>query len=143
MSGVGYHPVFEGELVRKGRKELLVVGDRVLVAPEGGEIRTPVGLLLPPGAVEKESVQGGVIVAVGPGLPLAPPNEDDIEPWKRTRSEPRYLPMQVDVGDYAVFFRKAAIEITFEGEKFLVVPHAALLVLVREPRIPDSLPDNL
>ncbi len=129
--------------MRKGRKELLVVGDRVLVLPEGGEPRTQVGLLLPPGALEKEQVQGGTIVAVGPGLPLAPPGDDDAEPWKRTRSEPRYLPMQVEIGDYAVFFRKAAIEITFEGERYLVVPHAALLALVRESRIPDTLPESL
>jgi co-chaperonin GroES (HSP10) len=129
--------------MRKGRKELLVVGDRVLVEPEGGESRTPVGLLLPPGGVEKESVQGGVVVAVGPGLPLAPPADDDQEPWKRTPMEPRYLPMQVEVGDYAVFFRKAAMEISFEGSKYLVVPHSALLVLVREPRVPDSLPESL
>lgn len=129
--------------MRKGKKELLVVGDRVLVETEAGEVRTSVGLLLPPGALEKEAVQGGVVVAVGPGLPLAPPGEEEQEPWKRARSEPRYLPMQVEVGDYAVFFRKAAIEITFEGSKYLVVPHGALLVLVREAKVPDRLPDSI
>jgi hypothetical protein len=39
--------------------------------------------------------------------------------------------MQARVGDYALFFRKAAVEITFEGTKHLVVPQAAILVLVR------------
>jgi hypothetical protein len=93
--------------------------------------------------MEKEAVQSGVVVAIGPGLPLAPPSDDDQEPWKRARQEPRFLPMQVEIGDYAVFFRKAAIEITFEGSRYLVVPHAALLVLVREPIVPDSLPESL
>jgi hypothetical protein len=39
--------------------------------------------------------------------------------------------MQARVGDYALFFRKAAVEITYENEKYLVVPQAAILVLVR------------
>jgi hypothetical protein len=44
----------------------------------------------------------------------------------------KYLPMQAHVGDYALFFRKAAVEITFEGKAYLVVPQAANLVLVRD-----------
>ena len=40
--------------------------------------------------------------------------------------------MQAKLGDYALFFRKAAVEITFEGERFLVVPQAAILALVRD-----------
>ena len=46
--------------------------------------------------------------------------------------ETRFVPMQAKVGDYALFFRKAAVEITFEGERFLVVPQAAILALVRD-----------
>lgn len=44
----------------------------------------------------------------------------------------RFVPMQARPGDYALFFRKAAVEITFENERFLVVPQAAILALVRE-----------
>jgi hypothetical protein len=43
----------------------------------------------------------------------------------------KYLPTQAEAGDYALFFRKAAVEITFEGKTDLVVPQAAILVLVR------------
>jgi co-chaperonin GroES (HSP10) len=39
--------------------------------------------------------------------------------------------MQARAGDYALFFRKAAVEMTFEGERYLVVPQAAILALVR------------
>jgi chaperonin GroES len=53
------------------------------------------------------------------------------------------MPMQVTVGDYALFFRKAAIEITFEDENFLVVPYGAILVLVRNKGVPDKLPESL
>ena len=31
----------------------------------------------------------------------------------------------------ALFFRKAAVEITFENKRYLVVPQAAILVLMR------------
>lgn len=112
-------------------KRLIVVGDRVLITPEEGEERTNVGLYLPPTAVEGRQVQGGRIVATGPGTPMAEPASMDEEPWKIHGSDVKYLPMQAEVGDYALFFRKAAVEITFEGKTYLVVPQAAILVLVR------------
>jgi len=133
--------------MKKGNKELLVVGDRVLVTAEKAETRTKVGLFLPAGVVEKEDVRGGTIVALGPGQPLPPPHEEH-EPWKEGYRTPRFLPMQVQVGDFALFFRKAAIEVTFEGDNYLVVPHGAILVVVRggqggEESVPDQLPENL
>jgi co-chaperonin GroES (HSP10) len=51
--------------------------------------------------------------------------------------------MQVKLGDTALFFRKAAIEITFEDEQFLVVPYGAILVLVRGDKVPNELPNDL
>jgi hypothetical protein len=39
--------------------------------------------------------------------------------------------MQAKTGDYALFFRKAAVEITFEGETYLVIPQGAILALMR------------
>ena len=114
------------------QKRLIVVGDRVLVTPEAGEERTNVGLYLPPTAVDRQAVQSGRIIATGPGQPLSAPTEIDEEPWKRPASgAPKYLPIQAVVGDFALFFRKAAVEITFEDKRYLVVPHAAILVLVR------------
>ena len=119
--------------MRKASKELIVVGDRVLVRVEDGEERTNVGLYLPPTAVDNQAVQGGTIVATGPGLPLPAPDTGTDEPWRTNLSrETRFVPMQAQVGDYALFFRKAAVEITFEGERFLVVPQAAILALVRD-----------
>ena len=120
-------------------KKLVVVGDRVPVAPQEGEERTKVGLYLPPTAVDHQAVQSGRIIATGPGTPLSAPTEIDEEPWKRIAHEVRYLPMQAEVGDYALFFRKAAVEITFEGKRYLVVPQAAILVLVRSGDVIDEL----
>ena len=52
--------------------------------------------------------------------------------------EAKYMPVQARVGDYAIFFRRAAVEITFEEHKYLVVPQAAILTLVREDAPEDS-----
>ncbi len=134
---------YDATAMRRGRKELQVVGDRILVKSEGGESTTKVGLVLPASVAEKEDVRGGTVVAMGPGNPLPPPQEEGGEPWKEPYHAPRYLPMQVEIGDYALFFRKAAIEITFEDEAFLVVTHGAVLVLVRETKVPDGLPDEI
>jgi chaperonin GroES len=114
------------------RKRLIVVGDRVLIAPEEGEDRTKVGLYLPATAIDKQAVQGGKVVATGPGTAVSAPTELDEEPWKIGATEPRYMPLQARIGDYAIFFRRAAVEITFEGTRYLVVPQAAILTLVRE-----------
>jgi co-chaperonin GroES (HSP10) len=112
-------------------KHLIVVGDRVLIAPEEGEDRTRVGLYLPATAVDKQAVQGGTVLATGPGTAVSAPTELDEEPWKIGATEARYLPLQARIGDYAIFFRRAAVEITFEGTRYLVVPQAAILALVR------------
>ena len=112
-------------------KRLIVVGDRVLITPEEGEERTNVGLYLPQTALDTRQVQGGKIVATGPGTPTTEPTSMDDEPWKIRGPDVKYLPMQAEPGDYALFFRKASVEITFEGKTYLVVPQAAILVLVR------------
>ena len=119
--------------MRKANKDLIVVGDRVLVKVVEGEERTNVGLYLPPTAVDNQAVQSGTIVATGPGLPLPSPDSNTDEPWRTAAArETRFVPMQAKIGDYALFFRKAAVEITFEGDRFLVVPQAAILALVRD-----------
>ncbi len=118
--------------MKKGKKELIVVGDRVLIRADEGDERSKVGLYLPATAVEGQAVQGGLIVATGPGTPLPEVSEHLDEPWRITGSrETRHVPMQAQVGDYALFFRKAAVEITFEGDRFLVVPQPAILALSR------------
>ena len=43
----------------------------------------------------------------------------------------RYIPLQAQKGDHAIFLRKDAIEIKFESEKYVVVPHHAILAIVR------------
>ena len=114
-----------------GNRRLFVIGDRVLIKQKNLEERTDVGLYLPQTVIEKEEVQGGRVVLTGPGIPI-PENHEDDEPWKSVTKEPRYLPMQAEVDDYALFLKKVAVEIKFEGEKYLIVPHSSILVLIRD-----------
>ena len=58
-----------------GNKELIIVGDRVLVKQEELQERTEVGLYLPQTVIEKEEVQGGRIMLTGPGMPLPQPHD--------------------------------------------------------------------
>lgn len=122
-------------------KRLIVVGDRILIAPDQGDDRTDVGLYLPRWAVEKETVQAGRVVAVGPGIPLPALETMEDEPWKEMTGAPRHVPVQAQVGDYAIFLRKAAVEVKFEGETYLIVPQGAILLLDRNPPATRSAPD--
>lgn len=124
----------------RGDKELIVVGDRVLIKLNEHEERTEVGLYLPPTALEKENVQSGKVEEVGPGIPLPPRTEDDdAMPWASDNIEQmRFIPLQAQKGDHAIFARKEAVEIKFDGEKYVVVPHSAILALVRSTGLLDD-----
>jgi co-chaperonin GroES (HSP10) len=114
-------------------KELILVGDKVLIDPDEGEGRTYAGLYLPQNVREKEKVLTGRVVKTGPGYPVPDPNVLDQEPWKKTSAD-KYFPLQAKEGDYCIFLREQAVEIEFEKKKYMVVPHSAILVLIRETK---------
>jgi chaperonin GroES len=120
--------------MRHTMSDLIVVGDRVLIEPLGGEQLTESGLVLPATVTEKDKVQGGRIIRVGPGYLTANPEYSESEPWKKPHESVRYLPLQADVGDFAYFLKRDAVEMQYKGHDFLVVRHGAILALVR----PDS-----
>jgi len=112
-------------------ENLNVIGDRVLIFPDSGEDRTPSGLYLPPTVTEKETVQSGYVVAVGPGTPIAGEGGDE-DPWRRTeQSGIRYIPLEVEVGDYALYLKKHAVEIKYHEENYIIVPAGGILVVER------------
>jgi len=118
--------------MNEGRKQLIVVGDRVLIIPDSDKDRTEAGLYLPPSVKEKERVTSGYIFKVGPGYPVANPSFIDQESWSPTPKEPvKYIPLQAEEGDYALFLRDQAIEIEYDGKKYLIVPQSAILMLMR------------
>lgn len=112
--------------------EFLVVGDRVLIQPRQGEQKTDSGLLLPATVSAQEDVKSGRIIKTGPGYLTPNPEYSESETWKQSERPVRYLPLQAEVGDYAFFLREKATEIRFEGTDYLIVPHRAILALVRD-----------
>ena len=111
-------------------KDIIVVGDRVLIQPDKNKMKTPHGLYLPQGVEEKEKVQSGLVVKIGPGYPLPDPASSD-EPWSKSQSEIKYMALQAEVGDYVIFLRKSGVEIEYEGEKLVIVPHHSILLIER------------
>jgi chaperonin GroES len=115
----------------KAKKNLVIVGDRVLIDPDEGTGKTSSGLYLPPTVKEKEKVASGYVVKTGPGYAVHDPSFSE-EPWATgAKKEVKYIPLQASEGDYAIFLRESAIEIEFEDKKYLIVPHSAILALVR------------
>jgi co-chaperonin GroES (HSP10) len=115
-------------------KKLIVVGDRVLIRPAKQTDKTATGLYLPPGVQEKEKIQYGYIIKVGPGYPLPIPSDED-DAWKGREDSVKYLPLQAQEGDLAIFLQKGAIEVIYESEKYFIVPQASILMLEREEEL--------
>ncbi len=117
--------------------KLIVVGDRVLITPKTVSNKSRGGLYLPPGYKEKEDVQSGYVVKTGPGYPIPLPADDSDEPWKNSDEKTKYIPLQVKVGDLAIFMQKGAIEIIYNGEKYFIVPQHSILLLERDEDLFD------
>ena len=118
--------------MKSSNKHVLVVGDRILIRPDTGETKSPAGLYLPPSVIEKQEVRGGIVVEVGPGIPLGSPDSSFNEPWKEKGSDVKYIPTQAEIGDYALFLGKASIEIKIEDKDYLIVSQSAILILIRD-----------
>ena len=114
-------------------KKLIIIGDRVLIRPTKPNERTQTGLYLPPGVQEKEKVQQGYVIKIGPGYANPIPPED--EPWKNQDEQVRYLPLQAKEGDLAIFLLSGATEIMYQNEKYFIVPQSAILMLEREEEL--------
>ena len=118
--------------------KLIIVGDRVLIEPQDMEQETEAGLVLPATVTAREEVRTGRVVRVGPGYVMPNPEFSEGETWKQSQEAVRYLPLQAAPGDHAFFVAEEAIEMTYENKDYFIIPHAAILALLR----PDS-EDNL
>ena len=110
--------------------KIIIVADRVLIRPTKGSDKSHGGLYLPPNVIEKEKVQSGYILKAGPGYPVASPGDDE-EPWKEEKAT-KYIPLQANSGDLAIYLKKDAIEIELNNEKLVIVSHSSILLLLRE-----------
>ena len=121
-----------------GKQDLakfVIVGDRVLIKPKKMDGKTSGGLFLPPGVAEKESIHQGYVLKVGPGYAIPSMNEDDF--WKEKKNEPKYIPLQTNEGDLAVYLQKASYEIHFNNQQYVIIPQSAILLLIRDDDLFD------
>ena len=126
----------EAFMVQQLLKEIIIIGDRVLIRPKKDVERTTSGLYLPPNVHEKEKVHHGYVIKVGPGYPI-PAIVEDAEPWKESRENVKYIPLQAKPGDLALFLHKGAYEVYYKGEKYFVVTHTSILMLERQEDLFD------
>ena len=120
------HEIDKAEL-----SNIILIGDRILIKPRNPENKTKSGLYLPPNVQEKEKVQSGYVIKVGPGYPIPNINEED-EPWKPKGEDVKYVPVQPKEGDLAVYLPKSGYEIQLNNEKYYIVPQSAVLMVVRD-----------
>lgn len=116
-------------------EKIIVVGDKVLIRPESKDEKTNSGLYLPPNVKEKEKVQAGYVIKVGPGYPIPNPNEDS-DLWQQDKGT-KYIPLQAQEGDYALYLKKDAIEIELDGQKMVIVSQHSILLLLRDEELFD------
>jgi co-chaperonin GroES (HSP10) len=114
--------------------KFIMVGDRVLIKPKIPSGKTKTGLYLPPTVQESEKIQSGYIIKVGPGYPI-PAVSDEDEAWKQKQDNVKYVPLQARRGDLAVYLSKGGFDIEFNNEKYVIMPHSAILMIIRDEAI--------
>lgn len=115
----------------KDLEKFILIGDRVLIRPKHQQGKTASGLYLPPTVQENARTQSGYVVKAGPGYPI-PAMTDIDEPWKEKKEQVQYVPLQAKVGDLAVYINKSGWEIEFNKEKYIILPHSSILMLIRD-----------
>jgi co-chaperonin GroES (HSP10) len=118
----------------KELEKFLMIGDKVLVKPTNPQGKTKSGLLLPPSVQEGEKLQTGYIIKTGPGI-LVPSPSDESEAWKKKDDNASYLSLQAKEGDLAVYLQNAGYDIQINEEKYLILPHSSLLMLIRDEKL--------
>lgn len=123
-------------------KNIVVIGDRVLIKPLDASNKTDSGLYLPPSVKERDAVHTGIIMRVGPGYPI-PANQDPDSLFRGESQEAsvNYVPLQVHEGDEALYLHANGTELEIQGEKYVIVGQNSILLVMRND-IPDSV-DNL
>lgn len=119
------------EIGNQDLNKFILVGDRILIKPKDQKTQTKSGLYLPPSVQEKEKLHSGYVLKVGPGYPI-PSVTDDDEPWKESREEVKYVPLQPKEGDLAIYQQHSSHEIIFNNEKYIIIPHSSILMLIRD-----------
>ncbi len=111
-------------------KNIVVIGDRILLKPLAEANITGSGLYLPPSVKENNAVHTGMVVKTGPGYPI--PAQQDPDQFLREASEAvNYVPLQVKEGDQALYLHAAGHEIEVNHERYVIIPQNAILLVFR------------
>lgn len=118
-------------------KNIVVIGDRILIKPLEAANKTSSGLYLPPSVKEHDSVHTGLVVKVGPGYPI-PANQDPDAAFRGEAGDAvNYVPLQVKEGDEALYLHANGTELEVGGERYVIISQNAVLLVVR-PEVPDD-----
>lgn len=119
------------QINKQALENIIMIGDKVLIKPKSPQQRTQSGLYLPPTVSENEPLLLGYVIKVGPGYPIPNLNEED-ESWKRHANETKYIPLQLQEGDLAVYLSKSGYEIELNNEKYMIIPQTSILMICRD-----------
>ena len=121
-------------------KNIVIIGDRILIKPLEASNKTGSGLYLPPSVKERDAVHTGVVVRVGPGYPLPVTQDSDAVFRGESPDEVKYLPLQVKEGDEALYLHANGYEIEVNGENYVIISQNAVLMVMRQD-VPDDVAD--
>ena len=119
-------------------RNVVVIGDRVLIKPLDAANKTDSGLFLPPSVKERDAVHTGIVVRIGPGYPI-PANQDPDALFRGESQDAQvnYVPLQVREGDEALYLHANGTELEINGEKYVIIGQNSILLVMRN-EIPDS-----
>ena len=100
----------------KGKKTIIPLGDRVLIAVDINEDKkTDSGIIIPE-TVDKEKPEIGEVIAVGEG---------------RLNDNGDIIPMRVKKGDTVVFSKFGPDEIKVDDEEYLILSENNILAIIK------------
>ena len=97
------------------KKEIVPLGDRVLVKPMEKEKKTKSGIIIPD-TVDKERPEMGKVVAVGEG---------------KITDEGKVIPVKVKVGNTVLFTKYGPDEVKIDDEEYLIVSESNILAIIK------------
>ena len=96
-------------------KQIIPLGDRVLVRPMEKEKKTKSGIIIPD-TVDKERPEMGKVIAVGDG---------------KVTDEGTVIPVKVKVGNTVLFAKYGPDEVKIDDEEYLIVSESNILAIIK------------
>lgn len=103
-------------IMAKGKKTIIPLGDRVLIAVDISEDKKTTSGIIIPETVSKEKPEIGQVVAVGEG---------------RLNDNGDVIPMRVKKGDTVIFSKFGPDEIKVDDEEYLILSESNILAIIK------------